>query len=104
MSMAAVPIARADDPDDALVALMMGGTAMPTPSEFWQDTIITDYIDPATGENYSPVLVPTPESGASTSLQVGLANLQAAMGQQPADQPYLAERKARRSRSMKKST
>jgi hypothetical protein len=82
------PIARADDTD---AALMMGGTAMPTPSEFWQDTIITDYIDPATGENYSPVLVATPESGASTSLPVGLSDLQAAMAQQPANQPYLVE-------------
>jgi hypothetical protein len=82
------PIARADDTD---AALMMGGTAMPTPSEFWQDTIITDYINPATGENYSPVLVATPESGASTSLPVGLSDLQAAMAQQPANQPYLVE-------------
>ena len=46
---------------------MMGGTVMPTPSEFWQDTIITDYIDPATGDNYTPLLVPTPESAASTA-------------------------------------
>jgi hypothetical protein len=91
MSMASAPLSRADDPDDALTALMMGGTTMPTPSEVWQDTIITDYIDPATGANYSPVLVPTPESGASTSLPVGLANLQAAMAQQPANQPYLVE-------------
>jgi len=88
MSMVAVPIARADNPDDAL---MMGGTAMPTPSEFWQDTIVTDYIDPATGGDYSPVLVPTPESGAGTSLPVGLADLQDAMAQQPANQPYLIE-------------
>jgi hypothetical protein len=91
MSMISAPLSRADDPDDPLAALMMGGTTMPTPSEFWQDTIITDYIDPATGGNYSPVLVPTPESGASTSLPVGLADLQAAMAQQPANQPYLVE-------------
>jgi hypothetical protein len=64
---------------------------MPTPSEFWQATIITDYIDPATGGNYTPVLVPTPESFASTSVPTGLADLQAAMGQQAADQPYLVE-------------
>ncbi|MGO8966900.1 PE-PPE domain-containing protein [Mycobacterium sp.] len=91
MSMISAALSRADDPDDPLAALMMGGTTMPTPSEFWQDTIITDYIDPATGGNYSPVLVPTPESGASTSLPVGLADLQAAMAQQPANQPYLIE-------------
>jgi hypothetical protein len=37
MSMASAPLSRADDPDDALTALMMGGTTMPTPSELWQD-------------------------------------------------------------------
>jgi hypothetical protein len=84
--------ARADDGvGDPLNALMMGGTAMPTPSEFWQDTIITDYIDPATSQSYTPVLVPTPESAASTSIPVGLANLQTIMEQQPAGQPYLIE-------------
>jgi hypothetical protein len=91
MSIFSVPISRADDPDDTLTALMMGGSGMPTPSEFWQDGIITDYIDPATGGNYTPVLVPTPESFASTSVPDGLADLQAAMGQQAADQPYLVE-------------
>jgi hypothetical protein len=83
------PIARADD--DPLNALMMGGTGMPTPSEFWQDTIVTDYIDPATGENYTPVMVPTPETLASTTVPVGLADLQAVMAEQPAGQPYLVE-------------
>jgi len=53
---------------------------MPTPSEFWQDGIITDYIDPATGGNYTPVLVPTPESFASTSVPTGLADLNALFG------------------------
>ncbi|MGO8965663.1 MAG: PE-PPE domain-containing protein [Mycobacterium sp.] len=91
MSMIWAPTSRADDPDDALTALMMGGSGMPTPSEFWQNGIITDYIDPATGGNYTPVLVPTPESFASTSVPTGLADLQAAMGQQGADQPYLVE-------------
>jgi PE-PPE domain len=94
MSMLSVAISRADNPDDALNALMMGGTGMPTPSEFWQNTIITDYIDPATGGNYTPVLVPTPESFASTSGSIGLADLQAAMAHQqsidPGD-PYLVE-------------
>jgi hypothetical protein len=94
MSMISVPISRADNPDDPLNALMMGGTTAPTPSEFWQDTIITDYIDPATGATYTPVLVPTPESLATTSVPTGLADLQAAMAsQQAADpgQPYLVE-------------
>jgi hypothetical protein len=94
MSMFSVPISRADNPDDALNALMMGGTGMPTPSEFWQDTIVNDYIDPATGANYTPVLVPTPASFASTSAPIGLADLQAAMAAQqlnyPGD-PYLVE-------------
>jgi len=94
MSMISAPTSRADDPDDALNALMMGGSFMPTPSEFWRDTIITDYIDPATGQSYTPVLVPTPESFASTSMSTGLADLQAAMATQqlnyPGD-PYLVE-------------
>jgi hypothetical protein len=77
--------------DDPLIALMMGATGMPTPSEFWQDTIVTDYIDPATGANYTPVTLPTTESYASTSPPEDLAALQAAMGEQPADQPYLVE-------------
>jgi hypothetical protein len=93
-TMPTVAVSRADSTDDALNALMMGGSFMPTPSTAWQDTIITDYIDPATGGNYTPVLVPTPESGASTSLQVGLADLQAAMAAQQAAEPgvpYLVE-------------
>ena len=76
--------AHADTGDaDPLNALMMGGTGMPTPSAFWQNTIVTDYVEPATGRDYTPVLVPTPESAASTSIPVGLANLQAAMSLQP---------------------
>ena len=88
------PIAKADDPDDPLNALMMGATGMPTPSEFWQDTIVTDYVDPATGSDYTPVMVATPASYASTSAPIGLADLQAAMAAQqlnyPGD-PYLVE-------------
>jgi PE-PPE domain len=94
MSTTSIAISRADNPDDALNALMMGGSGMPTPSEFWQDTIITDYIDPATGGNYTPVLVPTPESFSSTSVSTGLADLQAAIAAQqlndPGD-PFLVE-------------
>ncbi len=48
VSTISVAISRADNADDALNALMMGGTGMPTPSEEWRDTIIADYIDPAT--------------------------------------------------------
>jgi hypothetical protein len=86
------PLAQADD--DPLNALMMGATGMPTPSEFWQDTIVTDYVDPATGSDYTPVMVATPASYASTSAPIGLADLQAAMAAQqlnyPGD-PYLVE-------------
>lgn len=85
------PTSHADEPDDPLTALMMGGSGMPTPSQFWQDGIITDYINPATGGNYTPVLVPTPESFSSTSVSDGLAALQLAMSEQPAGQPYLVE-------------
>ena len=91
MALTSAPTAWADDPADPLNALMMGGSFMPTPSEFWQDTIITDYVDPATGDICTPVLVPTPESAASSSIPVGLADLQAAMDEQPAGQPYLIE-------------
>ncbi|WIM86497.1 PE-PPE domain-containing protein [Candidatus Mycobacterium wuenschmannii] len=85
-------LANADTADaDPLIALMMGGTGMPTPSEFWRDTIISDYINPTTGQDYTSVLVPTPESAASTSIPVGLANLQAMMDDQPADVPYLVQ-------------
>jgi hypothetical protein len=94
MSMVSVPIAKADDPDATLNALMMGGSGMPTPSEFWRDTTITDYINPATGGNFTSVLVPTPESLATTSNPEGLADLQAAMAHQELidpGQPYLVE-------------
>jgi PE-PPE domain len=94
MSTASASIARADDPDAALNALMMGGSGMPTPSEFWRDTTITDYINPATGGNYTSVLVPTPESLSTTSNSEGLADLQAAMANQEALYPgehYLIE-------------
>ena len=43
-------------------ALMMGGTGMPTPSSEWMDSIISEYIDPATGGHYAPVVVTTPEA------------------------------------------
>ena len=81
---------------------------MPTPSEFWQDTIITDYIDPATGDSYTPLMVPTPESAASTALfPLGLANLQAAMAAaagEPAVPRSRVIRRAPRSPSTRKST
>lgn len=93
-AMISLPVSRAENPDEALNALMMGGTGMPTPSPQWLDTTITDYIDPATGGHYVPVLVATPESASSTSISTGLADLQAAMAEQQAadpGQPYLVE-------------
>jgi hypothetical protein len=88
------PTAWADDFADPLNALMMGGTGAPTPSIEWQDRIIAAYVDPATGGNYTPVLVTTPESEAYSSTMDGLADLQHAMAQQSTDfpsQPYLVE-------------
>jgi hypothetical protein len=85
------PIAHADDSADPLNALIMGVTGAPTPSIEWQDRIIAACVDPATGGNYTPVLVPTPESEAYSSSVADLADLQAAMGHQPAGQPYLVE-------------
>jgi hypothetical protein len=79
------PTARADD--DPLNALIMGGTGGPTPSIEWQDRIIAAYVDPATGGNYTPVLVPTPESEAYSSAPVGLQDLQDAMATQEAKYP-----------------
>ncbi len=83
----AAPVAQADGFDGTLNALMMGGTGMPTPSQAWRDAIITDYINPATGGDYTSVLVPTPESFASTSVPTGLANLQDAIAAQLAAHP-----------------
>lgn len=93
-SMMATPPSRADSQDEALNALMMGGSGMPTPGAAWRGAIIADYVEPATGHEYTPVLVPTPESFASTSVADGLAALQTAMaGQQTdhPDQPFLVE-------------
>ncbi len=94
-AMTSVPVAAADDPDDALNALMMGGTGMPTPSAEWMDSIVNDYIDPATGGNYAPVVVTTPEAlPVDYTVANGGADLQTAMAaQQLADPgaPYVIE-------------
>jgi hypothetical protein len=88
MSMFSVPIATADNPDDALNALMMGGTGMPTPSTEWMDSIISEYIDPATGGTYTPVVVTTPANlPVDLSVANGLTDLQAAMTQQQLSDP-----------------
>ena len=90
-----VPVAKADDPDAELNALMMGGTGMPVPSSEWMDSIINDYIDPATGTDYTAQVVPTPANlPVDLSVQNGLADLQTAMAtQQLADPgaPYVIE-------------
>lgn len=89
------PTSRADNSGETLNALMMGGTFQPTPSANWMDSIITDYLDPATGASYTAVPVTTPETvPLAPSLQGGLADLQAAMSYQQAidpGAPYLIE-------------
>jgi hypothetical protein len=93
--MISVPVSRADSPDETLNALMMGGTFQPTPSEQWMDSIINDYLDPATGASYTGVRVTTPETvPLAPSLEGGLADLQTAMAEQQATDPgapYLIE-------------
>ncbi len=95
MSAFSVPLAKADNPDDALNALMMGGTGMPTPSTEWMDSIISEYIDPATGGTYTPVVVTTPEAlPVDLTVAEGLTDLQTAMGQQQLadpNRPYVIE-------------
>ena len=95
MAITSAPTSKADDPDDALNALMMGGTGMPVPSSEWMDSIINDYIDPATGASYTAQVVPTPANlPVDLSVQDGLADLQTAMAaQQLADPgaPYVVE-------------
>jgi hypothetical protein len=82
------PVAMADDPDDPLTALMMGGTGMPVPSSEWMNSIISDYIDPATGADYTAQVVPTPANlPVVLSVQDGLADLQAAMAAQQLAEP-----------------
>lgn len=87
MSALAAPVSWADNSAEALNALMMGGSFMPTPSAAWRDRVITDYIQPATGGTYRSVLVPTPESASSSSIPNGLASLQAAMAEQQLNYP-----------------
>jgi hypothetical protein len=86
-----IAVRLADDAD----ALMMGGTGMLTPDVSWMDSIITDYLDPATGNTYTAVPVTTPETfPVAPSIAAGLADLQAAMDQQQAADPgapYIVE-------------
>jgi hypothetical protein len=94
MSLISVPVSRADNPDDTLNALMMGARVCRLPVWRGRTRSSPTNIDPATGGHYTPVLVPTPESLASTSVPTGLADLQAAMAHQQAvdpGQPYLVE-------------
>jgi PE-PPE domain len=82
-----IPVRLVDD-SEPVNALMVGGTFQPTPTEPWMASIITDYIDPATGGNYTPVAVTTPETvPLDLSLQTGVADLQAAMQQQEMANP-----------------
>jgi hypothetical protein len=94
-SMISSPVSLADNADDTLTALMMGGSGQTTPNASWMDAVISDLIDPATGQTYTPVAVTTPEELVfGYSVPIGLTDLQAAMAdQQAADpgQPYLVE-------------
>ena len=84
-----LPVARADDSDDGLNALIMGGTGMPTPGSQWVDSMITDYINPATGNSYNPVVVTTPEAlPVDHTVAEGLTDLQTAMAAQQAGRPW----------------
>jgi PE-PPE domain len=89
-----IPV-RLVDEEDPLNALMVGGTFQPTPTASWMESILNDYIDTATGREYTAVPVTTPETvPLDPSLQTGLADLQAAMGHQALiepGQPYLIE-------------
>jgi hypothetical protein len=100
LSLALLPVlganvARADSTDDTVNALMMGGTFQPTPTADWMDGIVHDYLMPATGTNYNAIAVTTPESvPLQSSLQDGVADLQAAMAHQQVIDPggpYLIE-------------
>lgn len=75
------------DADGVLTALILGGTFMPRPSARWLDAVIADYINPATGDSYSPVTVEYPATLASYSFPDGFANLSNAMAQQLANHP-----------------
>ena len=84
-----VPVAQADDSDDGLNALIMGGTGMPTPGSQWVDSMITDYINPATGDSYNPVVVTTPEAlPVDHTVAEGLTDLQTAMAAQQAGRSW----------------
>jgi hypothetical protein len=91
-STVSVPISRADNPDDPLNALLMGATAMPVPNPVWMQGMINDYIDPGTGQNYTPVAVDYPATlPIDYSTQTGLTDLQALMAEQPTGEPFLIE-------------
>ncbi|MEZ0362705.1 PE-PPE domain-containing protein [Mycobacterium sp. pUA109] len=91
-SLTSIAAAQAEDDAD-LTALMMGGTGMPVARADWMDSLLADYIDPATGTSYTPVGVDYPAGlPVDHTVQLGLTDLHAAMDQlQAADpgQPYL---------------
>jgi PE-PPE domain len=93
-SRVSIPVQLVDD-TDPLNALMLGGTFQPTPTAPWMESILNDFVDPATGNSYTSVPVTTPETvPLDPSLQTGLADLQAAMAHQQLidpGQPYLIE-------------
>lgn len=94
-AMSAAPRARAEPDAGALNALMMGGTGMPVARVQWMDSILRDYIEPATGNSYTPIGVEYPAGlPVDGTVQIGLSDLRDAMAQLQAtapDAPYLIE-------------
>src|SRR5690625_4233630 len=91
-SITSIDVARGDDDADP-TALMMGGTGMPVARTDWMGSLLHDYIEPATGTSYTAVGVDYPAGlPVDHTVQIGLADLQAAIGELQAadpDQPYL---------------
>lgn len=95
MSTTAVAVSPADPDADTVTALMMGGTGMPVLRMQWMESILADYIEPATGASYAPIGVDYPAGlPVDHTVRIGLTDLQAAMAQQQASDPgapYLIE-------------
>jgi len=80
-------VSRADN-DAGSTALMMGGTGMPVARVDWMDSLLTDYIEPATGNSYTPVGVDYPAGlPVNHNIQIGLADLRAVIDQLQASNP-----------------
>ena len=82
-----LPAASADGDTDP-TALIMGGTGMPVARADWMNSLLADYIEPATGNSYTPVSVDYPAGlPVDHTVQIGLADLQAAIDQLQTSDP-----------------